>query len=113
LKFVSSGISAFAAGYLHSWSITILRHFGTRGKHAPYPDAFAAANIVEQDHRAIKRRTRPMLGFKDSMLGFTDFNCARVILSGIELMHIIKKRQMKCLGKTASSAAKQFYSLIS
>jgi len=32
-------------------------------------------NIVEQDHRAIKRRTRPMLGFKD-------FNCARVIPSG-------------------------------
>jgi putative transposase len=30
-------------------------------------------NIVEQDHRAIKRRIRPMLGFKK-------FNCARVIL---------------------------------
>jgi transposase-like protein len=27
-------------------------------------------NIVEQDHRAIKRRTRSMLGFKD-------FHCAR------------------------------------
>ena len=34
-------------------------------------------NIVEQDHRAIKRRTRPMMGFKD-------FRCARIILSGIE-----------------------------
>jgi transposase-like protein len=34
-------------------------------------------NVVEQDHRAIKRRTWPMLGFKD-------FNCARVIPSGIE-----------------------------
>jgi hypothetical protein len=45
-------------------------------------------NIVEQDHRAIKRRTRPMLGFKD-------FRCARILLSGIELMHMIKKRQMK------------------
>ncbi|KAE8754031.1 IS6 family transposase [Paraburkholderia madseniana] len=61
-------------------------------------------NIVEQDHRAIKRRIRPMLGFKD-------FNCARVILSGIELMHMIRKGQMKCLGKTAPSAAEQFYSL--
>jgi len=38
-------------------------------------------NVVEQDHRAIKRRIRPMLGFKD-------FNCARAILSGIELMHM-------------------------
>jgi putative transposase len=48
-------------------------------------------NIVEQDHRAIKRRTRPMLGFKD-------FNCAPVILSDIEVMHMIKKGQ--CSGKT-------------
>jgi putative transposase len=55
-------------------------------------------NIVEQDHRAIKRRNRPMLGFKD-------FNCARVILSGIELMQMIKKGQMKCSGKTTPSAA--------
>jgi transposase-like protein len=31
-------------------------------------------NIVGQDHRAIKRQTRPMLGLKD-------LNCARVILS--------------------------------
>jgi putative transposase len=63
-------------------------------------------NIVEQDHRAIKRRIRPMLGFKD-------FNCAHVILSGIELMHMIKKGQMKCSSKTARSAAQQFYSLAS
>ena len=35
-------------------------------------------NVVEQDHRAIKRIIRPMLGFKD-------FHCARVILSGIEI----------------------------
>ncbi len=41
-------------------------------------------NIVEQDHRAIKRRTRPMLGFKE-------FNCAPVIVSGIELMHMSRK----------------------
>jgi putative transposase len=63
-------------------------------------------NVVEQDHRAIKRRTRPMLGFKD-------FNCARVILSGIEVMHMIKKGQMKCANKTPLSAANQFYFLTS
>jgi putative transposase len=34
-------------------------------------------NIVEQDHRAIKHRTRPMMGFKD-------FQCARIILSGMD-----------------------------
>jgi putative transposase len=63
-------------------------------------------NIVEQDHRAIKRITRAMLGFKD-------FHCARVILSGVELMHMIKKGQMKCRGETPLSPAQQFYSLIS
>jgi transposase-like protein len=47
------------------------------------------------------------------MLGFKNFNCARVILSGIELMHMIKKGQMKCSGKNAPSAAQQFYSLAS
>jgi len=50
-----------------------------------------SSNIVEQDRRAIKRRTRPMLGFKD-------FRCARILLSGIELMHMIKKGQMKSGG---------------
>ena len=44
-------------------------------------------NIVEQDHRAVKRVTRRMLGFKS-------FDAAQGTLVGIELMHMIKKRQM-------------------
>ncbi len=63
-------------------------------------------NIVEQDHPATKRRTRPMLGFKD-------FNCARVILNGIELLHMVKKGQLQCSGNSPLSAAQQFYSLVS
>jgi putative transposase len=58
-------------------------------------------NIIEQDHRAVKRRTRPMLGFKT-------FRCAGILLGGIELMHMIKKGQMTGTGQTA---AEQFYSL--
>lgn len=61
-------------------------------------------NLVEQDHRAIKRRTRPMLGFKD-------FRCARIIVGGIETMHMIAKGQMACPYGTPTSAAQQFYSL--
>lgn len=61
-------------------------------------------NIVEQDHRAIKRRIRPMMGFKD-------FRCARIILAGIELMHMIRKGQMHDDG-FAKTAAEQFYSLV-
>ena len=60
-------------------------------------------NRIEQDHRAVKRITRPMLGFKS-------FACARIILAGIETMHMIKKGQLDKQG-TATSAANQFYSL--
>ena len=61
-------------------------------------------NIVEQDHRAVKRIVRPMLGFKR-------FNSARCTLRGIELMHMIKKRQMIQAGGQALSIAELFYSL--
>jgi len=62
-------------------------------------------NIVEQDHRAVKRVTRPMLGFKA-------FEAAQDTLVGIELMHMIKKRQMKVdAGDEGRTAAELFYSL--
>jgi putative transposase len=61
-------------------------------------------NIVEQDHRAIKRIVRPMLGFKCE-------RCARVLISGIETMHMIRKGQLDCPQGHVSSAATQFYSL--
>ncbi|WP_028219233.1 IS6 family transposase [Paraburkholderia oxyphila] len=62
-------------------------------------------NLVEQDHRAIKRRIRPMLGFKS-------FHCARILLGGIEIMHMIAKGQMKCVRGTHPSTADQFSSLV-
>ncbi|SIT52099.1 transposase [Paraburkholderia piptadeniae] len=61
-------------------------------------------NLVEQDHRAIKRRTRPMLGFKT-------FRSARILLAGVETMHMIAKGQMKSARGTHPSAADQFYEL--
>jgi putative transposase len=62
-------------------------------------------NLIEQDHRAIKRIIKPMMGFKD-------FRCARIILSGIELMHMIRKGQLKTAKGTSPSAAEQFYSIV-
>ena len=61
-------------------------------------------NLVEQDHRAIKRIVRPMLGFKS-------FNCARALIAGIETVHMIKKGQLHRPEGTASSAASKFHSL--
>jgi putative transposase len=61
-------------------------------------------NIVEQDHRAIKRVTRPMLNFKS-------FRSASCVLAGIELMHMIRKGQFAIDGADAMSLANQFYAL--
>jgi putative transposase len=58
--------------------------------------------VVEQDHRGIKRQVRPMMGFKS-------FWSAVVTLAGIELMHMIRKRQLKAAGRLRP--ASQFYSL--
>lgn len=44
-------------------------------------------NIVEQNHRFIKKRIRSMLEFKS-------FDTAKSILSGVEAMHMIKKEQI-------------------
>ena len=43
-------------------------------------------NLIEQDHRRVKQRYYPMLGFKN-------FNNAAVTLSGIELVQKIRKGQ--------------------
>ena len=61
-------------------------------------------NMVEQDHRAVKRITRPMMGFKS-------FWSARIIIGGIETMHMIKKGQINCPVCPTTSAADQFYGL--
>ena len=44
-------------------------------------------NIVEQDHRFIKKRTKPMLGFKS-------FRSAKINITGIENIRIIQKGQL-------------------
>ena len=43
-------------------------------------------NLIEQDHRRVKQRVRPMLGFKR-------FDHATITIVGIELVHQIKKDQ--------------------
>ena len=68
------------------------------------PQAKYLNNIVEQDHRAIKRQTRPMLRFKS-------FWSVAITVAGIELMHMIRKGQLK--GSGTSRPAQQIYSLAS
>jgi len=61
-------------------------------------------NIVEQDHRGVKRITKPMMGFKS-------FRSARNVLAGIERMHMIRKGQMITPEGADLSFADQFYAL--
>ena len=61
-------------------------------------------NIVEQDHRVIKRVTKLMLNFKS-------FQAAKNVLAGIELMHMIRKAQLMMEGCHEMSFAYPFYAL--
>jgi putative transposase len=63
-------------------------------------------NVVEQDHRGVKRVTRPMLGFKA-------FDAAQATLVGIELMHMLRKGQLAGGSEQDLTAAEQFYALAS
>ena len=58
-------------------------------------------NRIEQDHSAIKRRIRPMLGFKST-------KSARVILGGIEMVHMMRKQQGKYDRNPQPSLVEQF-----
>ncbi len=93
-------------------------------KHASYPDAFSASqqegilpldcklrrtkyltNIVEQDHRLIRRRWRAMQCFRT-------FHTAERTIEGIEALHMMSKGQVKRLaGKDAQGQAKFVESL--
>ena len=61
-------------------------------------------NRIEQDHRAVKSRVRSMLGFKS-------VDSARVILGGIELIHMMRKQQAKYVCSEQFSLAEQFHLL--
>lgn len=61
-------------------------------------------NIVERDHRAIKRVTRPTPNLKS-------FRAAGSVLAGAELIHMIRKGQFAINGTDAMSFADQFFSL--
>ena len=58
-------------------------------------------NIVEQDHRAIKRRINASLGFRS-------FAAAERTIEGYEAMHMIHKGQVRWLPKADTAAQIHF-----
>jgi IS6 family transposase len=93
-------------------------------KHASYPEAFATSvkekvlpsdcklrrvkylnNVIEQDHRAIRRRWRAMQCFRS-------FHTAERTIEGMEAMHVMRKGQVKRLdGRDAGGQARFVASL--
>lgn len=61
-------------------------------------------NLIEQEHRSIKRRTRAVLGFKS-------FRRAQCLLAGIELVYMTRKGQYLHPDGKSLSPADQFYLL--
>ena len=59
-------------------------------------------NIVEQDHRFVKKTTKPMKGFKA-------FHSADATLAGIELHHMLRKEQHN--QSANQTISEQFYGL--
>ncbi len=62
-------------------------------------------NRIEQDHRRIKRRTRPTLGFKS-------FASANATLASIEMVHMMRKRQGRFAFNPALTIKEQFEAIV-
>ena len=62
-------------------------------------------NMVEQDHRFIKKRIKLTLGFKS-------FYWASQTIKGIEILHMIKKGQLKNNNDNYRTTFEQFVSLV-
>ena len=60
--------------------------------------------MVEQGHRFIKKRVRSMLGLKS-------YRTATYILSGLEAMHMIKKKQVHQWVKYAQNQKEYIHKL--
>ena len=67
-----------------------------RTRQSPYLN-----NRIEQDHQRIKRRVRWLLGFKSA-------TCASATQGGIEMIHMMRKRQARYADNSAPSLAEQF-----
>ncbi len=75
----------------------ILNRFGCTGKIHTVRSKYLN-NLIEQDHRFIKRRIRHMCGFKS-------FRSASATLDGIEVANMIRKQQSP---STKTSGFRQF-----
>jgi transposase, IS6 family len=82
-------------------ALRALKRAGELGRFTRHRRGRWLNNLVEQDHRRIKRRTRPMLGFKR-------FRTARRTLAGVEAMAMLAKGQVRAMPANDISAQRAF-----
>jgi IS6 family transposase len=89
-------------------------------KNAAYPEAFATSqnekvlphdcklrrvkylnNIIEQDHRFIKKRVRACLGYRS-------FDTAERTIQGVEAINMVRKRQVNRLDRNDAIGQAKF-----
>jgi transposase-like protein len=87
-------LDAYAASHR---AVAELKESGELPKRVRIRSSKNLNNLIEQDHRRIKQRLRPMLGLKS-------FETAKVLIGGIELVEKIKKGQFK-MGKLGGPTA--------
>jgi transposase-like protein len=88
-------LDAYAASHR---AITELQSVGTRARRVGIRSSKYLNNVMEQDHRRIKQRVRPMLGFKR-------FDTTTITKSGSELAENIRKQQFKIKNVPARPAS--------
>ncbi len=87
-------LDAYAASHR---AVADLKRHGELPKRVVVRSTKYLNNLIEQDHRRIKQRLRPMLGLKS-------FQTADIVISGIELAEKTKMGQFK-LGKLGGRRA--------
>ncbi|MBD2066321.1 IS6 family transposase [Leptolyngbya sp. FACHB-671] len=86
-------------------AMEMLKEEETIGKETQLRQSKYLNNVVEQDHRNIKRIVKPMMGFKS-------FNSGRRTLSGIEAMNTIRTGQVKGVKQGDSVSGVKFIEAI-
>ena len=90
LAVTAAELSGWREAFLAAGAETLAHRLPDRLQSLEVIDGRWLNNLVEQDHRRIKRRTGPMLGFQS-------FGTARRTLAGVEAMAMLAKGQVRAV----------------
>jgi len=86
---------------IYSSAIPTTKKEGTLQRRCRHRPVQYLNNIIEQDHRAIKRRVNAQQGFRE-------FQAARRTIQGYEVIHLMRKGQVRWVSGTDIGRQNQF-----